>query len=252
MLILATLLSACSSEKTTDDTSSPVDDTADTTDSSGGTGGDMPAYCAEDHRTEVTDLTVPAEGFVFSPQAAIDTQIGTYAGPLTKYDKSGTVGMSLDVTFTGKAVAAVYRVLVDPSGGEGSMAADSGPTDCPPVYEYGLNALLGTSDGSYTGALSALVLVAEPGTGNISASLPIASFTGSAQPAFDTTKWASVSLELDAAQVAGGWSGSMMWLGSNASGGPEATADTAAETGTVEPSGVTEGIGGFALTRTKG
>lgn len=251
MPLLALLLAACSSDKT-DDTASPADDTADTTDTGGGTGGDMPAYCAEDHRTEVTDLSVPAEGFAFSPQAAIDTQIGTFAGPLTRYDKSGTVGMTLDVTFTGKAVAAVYRVLIDPSGGEGSEAADSGPTDCPPVYEYGLNALLGTSDGSYTGALSALVLVAAPGTGNISASLPIASFTGSAQPSFDTTKWASVTLEVDAAQVAGGWAGSMMWLGSNESGGPAATADTGTDTGTAEPSGVTEGIGGFALTRTKG
>ncbi len=230
-------------------TPSPATDTADTGRLPGGGGADMPAYCAEDHRVLVDDPSVPAADFAFAVSDALAAQVGPWSGTLTPY-QGDAVGLDLTVAEAGLGIAAVYRVLVDPNQGETGSYGEGAPDvgDCPPVYEYSLTVDVATTDGAYAAQFQPLVQVAAAETATFFDTVALADFTGTAPPGVDATRWAFVSFGVDATLADAAWTGSFLWYGASA-----APVDGSAEsdTGTVEPSGETAGVGGFSVSRTK-
>lgn len=227
-------------------TATPATDTTDTGALPGGGGADMPAYCAEDHRVLVDDPTVPAADFSFAAADALAAQTGPWSGTLTPY-QGDAVALDLTVAEAGPGIAAVYRVLVDPSAGDTGYdqgAPDVG--DCPAVYEYGLTVDVASADGAYAAQFQPLVQVAAAETATFFATVPLADFTGTAPPAVDATRWAYVSFGVDATLADAAWTGSFLWYGASAAP-VDGSAET--ETGEVEPSGETAGVGGFTVAR---
>lgn len=219
-------------------------DTA-TPDDTGGGRADMPAYCEEESR-EVLDnpYSVP-DGMWFAAGEAIEAQSGTFSGPLVPYE--GGVGSNLTLvnSLAEGEVALVTRVLVDPSAGDtGHATGAPEPTECPPVYVYGLDVALSSDDGQWGGSFRAEMEVADPAVGELSTSQSIEALTGSAAPSWDPADWDNNSLVLSASLVPDGWQGSLSW-----SAGNETMASGEAETGEVDVSGMTEGVGSFELVK---
>lgn len=250
-MLLPLLLLACTT--TPADTSDP----SDTGDTDLGTGGDMPAYCTEDSRIAITDLTVPAEGFTFAPEVGMARESGLFDGDLTPWAGGPHVALSLAVVYQDTGVDAVYRVLVDPNAGDTgtSMGAPS-VSDCPPVYAYALDATLSAPGGEYGASYTAAIEVSDPETATMTGSVPLADVTGTARPTFDVDRWASVTLQVATTQSPTGWTGTLMWFGSSEPAGPTAGQPAAppadsgsggSDTGTVAVSGETEGVGDFDL-----
>ena len=206
-----------------------------------GTGADMPAYCAEDHREAVADSAVAAADFSFALDDVLGLALGSYTGQLTPY-QGDSVDLALDVRAPeGGEIWAVYRTFVDPSAGDTgpAMGAASSTTDCPPVYEFSLSVDLNSADGAYGGRFEPLLQVGDLAAISVSAEAPLDTLTGTALPSFDVDKWDTVSLGLYAELQDGAWSGSLLWSGSSdTSDDPE---------GTVSPSGQTEGVGAFLV-----
>lgn len=238
------LASACIA--TPDATPDGNDTSADTGHLGGG--ADMPAYCVEDRREAVADPTVAATDFSFAVQTAIDAQVGRFVGTLTPYTgESG--GLTVQVADPGLGIAAVYRVLVDPNEGETGMAQGApGASDCPPVYEYALAVAVRSDDGAFVADFSPTLEVSDPAATTLHDQVLLAAFAGTARPTFDIGKWASVSFAVDAAQADDAWTGSFTWFGLSEAA---ESAGAEAETGSVNPSGETEGVGGFEVYRTR-
>ena len=236
-MFLPLLLLAC--------TPSPKD--TSTPDDTGGGGADMPAYCEEDRREAVEDPYSVPDGMWFAAGEAIEAQSGTFSGALEPYE--GGVGSNLTLvnSLADEGVALVFRVLVDPSGGDTGYATGAPEsTDCPPVYAYTLDLALSSDDGQWGGAFRAEMEVADPAVGELSASQSLDALTGSAAPSWDPADWGSTSLMLSASLVTDGWQGSLSWMAGNET---MASGSGGTDTAEVEPSGMTEGVGSFLLTK---
>lgn len=244
-MLLVTLLGACSDPKV--DTASADEDRG---------GADMPAWCAEDHRTEVTDPATPADGFSFSAQAILDAALGDFTGMLdfVQLDRP-KVTTTLSLTRTDAPIEAVYFVM---EGGTGDTGMASGAPDplCESRYEVPAAGTLIAED-LLAETLDLSLSAARAESATFTLSLPLADVNGAARPVDIVPEdWASVTLALDAHQDAGAWLGSLMWQASSEAstarrtGGSTARAkDEQAETGATGVSGMVEGYGSFTLTR---
>lgn len=222
-------------------------DTATPDDTGGGGGADMPAYCEEERREVVDDPYAVPDGMWFAAGEAVEAQSGTFTGALEPYE--GGVGSNLTLvnSLGDGGVALVFRVLVDPSGGDTGYATGAPePTDCPPVYAYTLDVALSSDDGRWGGAFEAEMEVADPAVAALSAAQPIDALTGSAAPSWDLGDWDVTSLQISASLVPDGWQGSLSWMAGNES---MASGSGGTDTAEVEPSGMTEGVGSFLLTK---
>src|SRR4051812_17338281 len=133
-MLLLTLL-ACPPAKDADSVGDTGSHTAP--DSGLGTGADMPAYCSETGRAPVADLTVPAEGFSFSPQDVLSGDGGDWVGTFSPVTGAPSALALSFVRPDDGAVEAVSYTLVDPSGGgdTGPATEGAGYADCPSAYE---------------------------------------------------------------------------------------------------------------------
>lgn len=244
-MFLALLLACVGGAEDVDDSGLPGGDTGQDTDPGGG-GADAPAYCAEVSREQVMDRTVPAEPLDFSAQAVLDAVLGGWPGTFSPH-AGEAAPMNLTFAWESGPIEVVVRELVDPAGGDTGPAPGAPSADCPPFYALDLFGGLavdgGLLDEHYELALEAPAADAA----SFLASVDHADMQGTARPtSFDPDDWATTELSIVASLAGGTWEGSTLWLGSNETAASEADGGG---TGTVEPSGVVEGLGSFTATR---
>lgn len=217
------------------------DDSTGAKDSAPGTGGDMPAYCADVSSTPVATTDI-APGFTFSVSDALAVEVGDFVGTLTPYSGDPSplsLSLALDSSV---APLAVTRELVDPAGDTGYAMGAPSVSDCPAVYRYTLDGTLGSDDGRYGGPVTVAMEVADPATDGFAATMAWSDFTGTASPSFDVASYDRVELGIAGTPA---WTGSLMWYGLNDAA--RTTGSGSSDSGSVGVSGETEGIGSFSL-----
>lgn len=223
----------------------------------GGSGADMPAYCAEVSRVTVTDPSVPSDGFDFAADDAVAVQTGTFTGDLVTYASNGN-GQHVSTTLTLHAtgIDAVTTQLVDPNTDTAHPPMGQPQTDgCPPYYEIRMDGHLSTTDGMLDEDIAVASHASAPDVGAFTTSIDLGSIQGTAYPTdIDPNRWDAVALVVDASLQDLAWNGSLMWSATNDTSNDTATTtyDTATGvgTGTVGVSGEVSMIGSFSLART--
>jgi hypothetical protein len=150
----------------------------DSTDSTGGDDAEA-AYCEEESRVQMLDLTLAAEGFEYTAETANLEFQGVRQGG----------GATWQPQWIPESTYAVHDTLVDP---DPSGTAPGEPTSCPPFYEAGYNAQL-----TATGFNEQFQLVLEQYgvfDQRFTARIALADVDGSATPAFDSTQFAFTDL----------------------------------------------------------
>lgn len=215
----------------------------------GQSGTEVPDSCEEIARAPVTDLTTPADGLSFSAQDVLDAIDGDWSGswaPTTGDPADAHASIAADAA----TVVRVDQALVSHAAADGQRAEgalDAMPVECGPYYVVIAAVDLSTSDGALAETFAAEVTARDLAAGTFAAAIDRLDVVGSTRPAaFDPADWQHVNLAIDGSFADGGLSGSATWQASNDP--VDVVADTGG-TSTVDVSGMTEGVGYFALTR---
>lgn len=219
MLLLP--LFACGPEASTD-----VDEPEDTDPA----GQNRPAYCAESGRVTVEDPPTAAAGLSFSAQDVLDAHAGAWSGTFTAASEAtSTIMITMARPDGGGAIEAVTYTLVDPGGS--AVAA----TDCPSAYDLAVVVTLFTGDGLLAETVDATLHA--PSVEGPRWTQPVADVHGRTEPtAFSPADGTELMLEAHA--DADAWLGSAAWF-----------AGDAPDSGASSPSGRSEAVGGWVVTR---
>lgn len=219
-------------------------------DDGGQSGTAIPDGCYEDHRTTVTDPSLPPEGFDQSADEAIAELAGTWTGSGEVDGTAATV--TFDVAHDGGPIEAVYFEYHQASGGSEAMGAPSSttPLDCPPSYAFGVVTSLDLSpwvSGEGAGQTHQDMV----GNTWFTAETPLDEVAGTLTPSFDTGDWDRTELAATFTHAEDDVRLEVSWWGINdLEENPPPAATGTVSTTTVEPSGVTEPIASFSgLTR---
>lgn len=229
----------------------PGDDSGDTGrdtagDTGPGGGADAPAYCAEVSRSVVVDRTVASAPLDFTAQAVLDAVLGGWPGTFSPAE-GAPAPVNLTFAWEGGAIEVVVRELVDPAGGDTGPAPGAPSVDCPPYYALGLFGGLSVDGGLLDEHYELTLEATAADAGAFLAEVSLADVQGTARPtSFDPDAWDTTTLSMNASLAAGTWQGSVLWQGANEA---DAAKDEGTGTGTVEPSGVVEGVGSFTASR---
>lgn len=207
-------------------------DTADTADTSLPSGE---AYgCVESSRAPVTDPAVAADGMAFAPDEAVGALSGAWTGDFT-FVSGDVAPASFSVAADG-AWEVVYRTLYDGGG-----YAEGAPVEeCGSLYAWTTTASLSDATGALAEAFPATLLVREADTASLVGGVALDGVVGTTRPtAWDPADWARNTLSFSGEAADGTWLVSALWQAASA----DAKEEAATETGVVEPSGMTEGVG---------
>ncbi len=193
--------------------------------------------CVEDARTPILDTTVAAEGMSFSPDAVLATVAGGWVG--TFRFVSGDEQLAGFTVETGGSWEIVTRTLHDGGGlGEGAPVEE-----CLPYYAWSTDAALSDASGAFDEAFAARIDATAADAATLSAEVPLDDLVGATRPAaWDPADWARNTLSISGTAVPGQWEVSVMWQASSEAAA-SAKEETGADTATVEPSGMVEGVG---------
>lgn len=224
---------------------SPAPDGGDPT---GGPGDGRPATCVEDHRVEVTDLSVPAEGFEAAPAELLALVEGSFEGA-TELEDGSTMAITLEVVRAADlpvvAVTGHVEGGTDPAMGEPDVP-------CAARYEFVVDSLLEEPAGNLSAAARSTVAAMGADFVSFTASTPLAEVGGDRAPAsIVPDEWDEVVLSQAFSSGGDGPWLSLLW---SASRDAQAAAQPVQDTGgvsttTIEPSGMAELLGAFPLRR---
>ncbi len=197
----------------------------------------------------VTDPAVAADGFLFSAAEVIGAFAIPWTGTWSPYSSAGgTADVSL--LWSDGAIAAVTYAINEPDSG--SMAQGAPSAECPSRYAIDLLLSVSTDDGLLAEAVSTTLVASSATVASFDASVDIASVGGTTRPAaWDPADWPVNTLALNGYGDGAALTVSVGWQASSGARGPEldtASGGGVVETGTVEPSGMTEGVGSMSLT----
>jgi hypothetical protein len=236
-------------------TSGGRDSTTDLGGDDTGPGSGAADYCAESARSTVDDPAAPASGFDFAANDAIAASEGAWHGSFTRVDKSAE-GLALDLnTVPDTSIQAIYQELITHRGGEGGPLSEGAPSaDCPPFYESSATMSFNLEGGALAERFDIVLRSSTIASQRFTASEDLSVVAGTERPVwFDPSDWAQTRLLVDASFDGTTWQGSAMWQASSEASVLASAAVLAghggSETGWVEPSGVSEGIGGFSVAR---
>jgi hypothetical protein len=219
----------------------------------GQSGTEVPDHCEDAGRTAITDLATPAEGLDFTPQDVLDAHEGDWAGSFTPvYGDPTDAALSLDVDPTGFELVS-QTVITRTVDTDDPAAMDPLPMECPSYYAAPLTGTLSTADGLLSEAFATELVARSADGAMFTATLDAAAGT-TAPTVFDPAEWDHTALLIDGQRGSDGTiTGNAMWQGWNDSdtASDPAPADTAdsVTTGTVGVSGMTEGVGSYAVLR---
>lgn len=215
---------------------------ADSTDSVPlGNGADS---CEEASRSAVVDPADPADGFTFAAADLLAAFARSWAG--TWAAQSGSTDASLDLAWTDGGIEAVTYTLHQDTGGamQGAPSAD-----CSSQYEIAVGFTTSTADGALNEVGAVTLIGAAADAASFHADIDIGAVGGTTRPSgWLPEDWASNTLSLDGAGTPEQLQVSATWHASSAPSGPAVDSGAPTDTGTMSPSGMTEGAGSMTLT----
>jgi hypothetical protein len=216
----------------------------------GGPDAGMPAFCVEDRRVEVTDLSVPADGFTVAPQAVVDLLAGDYEGTGPLADGAGDLSVAVTVALAPDVpVVAVYGHV------EGGGGVELGAPDvaCGDRYLLTFDTLVTDAVHGLSAAARTEVDAVGADQASLSALTPLAEVGGDLAPReIVPEEWDRVDLTADLWAGPDGHALSLGWSASREvdAGAASPAVDTGdVSTGTVEPSGMFEALAAIPLHR---
>jgi hypothetical protein len=206
------------------------------------------AYCEETGRAAVADPTAPADGLAFSAADVLGAFAIPWTGTWSPYaGPGGTADVSL--LWSDGAIAAVTYAMNEPD--TGSMAQGAPSAECPSRYEIDLLLSVATDDGLLAEAVNTTLVASSAAAVSFDAAVDLASVGGTTRPAaWDPADWPVNTLSLDGYGDGAALTISVGWQAASGARGPEldtASGGGTVETGTTEPSGMTEGVGSMSL-----
>lgn len=201
--------------------------------------GADPYACVESERIELTDLSVPADGLDFAPQAVVDAYGGAWTGTF-----SFTAGNEERAGF-GVRPEGLWQLVKREASGSG--LGDGAPVeDCGPMYSWGTESVLTDASGALDEVFGAGVIVRALDAVELFGVVPLGAVVGSTRPSgWDPADWDRTDLVVTGTASPAGWLVSAMWVASQEA---DAKDEGTAETGTVDVSGMTEGVGSGSFT----
>lgn len=207
-------------------------------------GGDAADYCEETGRTPVTDRSVPSDGFTFAAGEVVNAFAGAWSGTWAVYSGGGGAAAAGLAYSDGAIEGVTYQLHQDTSG----MGGGAEP-QCASRYEIAMDLAASTDDGQIAEAAAVTVVASESEAMSFNVGVDIGSVGGTTRPSWDPSDWATNTLSLDGSGSGANLTISATWQASSGARGPVVdTASAGTETGTVEPSGMTEGVGSMSLT----
>jgi len=137
-----------------------------------------------------------------------------------------------------------YAVHTDTGG----MTQGAPSADCPPRYEIAVGYRASTADGLLDEAGGTVLVATAADAASFHAAIDIGAVGGTTRPSgWLPEDWASNTLSLDGAGTPEQLQVSATWQASSEASGPVVDSGAPTETGTVSPSGMTEGVGMMTL-----
>ena len=206
------------------------------------------AYCEETGRAAVSDPTVPAVGLPFSAADVLGAFAIPWTGAWSLYaSPGGTADVSL--LWSDGAIAAVTYAMNEPDSG--SMAQGAPSAECPSRYEIDLLLSVATDDGLLAEAVNTTLVASSAASVSFDAAVDFASVGGTTRPAaWDSADWPVNTLSIYGYGDGATLTISVGWQASSGARGPSLDTGSGGgtvETGTTEPSGMTEGVGSMSL-----
>lgn len=210
------------------------------------------AYCEETGRAAVADPMVPANGLTFSAADVLGAFAIPWTGTWSPYaGPGGTADVSL--LWSDGAIAAVTYAMNQPD--TGSMAQGAPSAECPSRYEIDLLLSVATDDGLLAEAVGTTLVASSAASVSFAASVDLASVGGTTRPAaWDPADWPVNTLSINGYGYGYGDGATLTisvgWQASSGARGPSLDTGSGGgtvETGSTEPSGMTEGVGSMSL-----
>ncbi len=232
-------LIACTTDTPLDSTDTGIDDD---------TGGDPNAasYCAEVSSSVVTDPSTPSAGFDFAAADVVGDNDGDWVGTF-EYSGTGTDFGQLSLSYEGGEILAVVQELVNPGGTDTGPEPGAPDPECPSFYRIPFEVYLRVGDSALRESASVEVEAVTASSPSLRLTVAVEDLVGEAVPTWDTREWAYNTLYASGYRAEDQWHVSVGFWGSNEATSRHAAPKEEAETGTVEPSGVSESYGSMLL-----